>query len=145
MPWRPSFSSSQNKSLKIKLKIHFTASWRCRITKSNFPFYLNFRKLLVESIFDSNQTKSRFAFDHLYIDLKTKTLVVNDQQCFALTLCIQLPLVKPNQNSNVDNFLADLQSPFQIHMVCIKKNNVLPKKKEQKTLIECMIWNWSVT
>ena len=112
---------------------HISKSSRCK----EFEFLYPFSKA-TEKTFITRFPRSCFAFDQLYIDLKTKTLVVNDQQCFALTLCIQLPLVKPNQNSNVDNFLADLQSPFQIHMVCIKKNNVLPKKKEQKTLIECI-------
>jgi hypothetical protein len=33
--------------------------------------------------------KSCFALDQLYIELKTKKIGVNDQQCFAFTLCVQ--------------------------------------------------------
>ena len=88
-----------------------------------FEFLCPFSKA-AEKYFITRFLRSCFAFDQLYIDLKTKTLVLNDQQCFALTLCVQLPLnskANSNQNSNVDNFLADLQSLFQIHICSMYK------------------------
>ena len=51
--------------------------------------------------------------------MKTKNLVVNDQQCFAPTSCVQLAPSPANwsQNSNVENFLPDLHNISTTYVV----------------------------
>ena len=91
-------------------------------------------KKATEKTYIARFSQSCFALDQLYIELRKKTLIINNQQWFAFTYIPSQ--ANSSQGSNVDNFLADLHNHRDVTPGATCGTVVAPKFSNTLTLFQ---------